>query len=695
MKTKILSLGIALLAVFTANAQVDRTKAPEAGPAPKIELGDYESFVLANGLQVFVVENHKLPRISFQLTVDYDPIFEGNKAGYVSMAGSLLSAGTTNRTKEQIDEGVDFIGARFSTFSSGMFGACLTKHQDELLDIMTDVLYNPSFPQEELDKGIKQTLSGLASAKNEPNSISSNVTQALNYGLDHPYGEQQTEETVGNINLEDCKNFYNTYWKPNISYLVIVGDIKAKKAKKLVEKYFAQWERAEVPSHTYPTPQPPAQTRVALSHRSGAVQSVINVTYPVEMLPGSEDVIKASVMNSILGGGVFSGRLMQNLREDKGYTYGCRSSLRSDELVGAFSANASVRNEVTDSSVYEILYELNNIAVNGVTAEELTLTKNVMNGSFARSLESPQTIARFALNIARYDLPADYYATYLQKLSAITVDDINATAKKYILPGNANIVVVGNAMEVGPKLEKFGKVTYYDNYGNVTDAPSIPIPEGVTVNTVLDAYFKALGGNEALNKVKDITSVVTVDVPGMPTSASGIIKVKSTGLFYQKIEIPGMGKLMEIKYDGKVAKLDGMAFGGPQTVEGEEAKDQFGSEAVLFPELNYVALGYKLELESIANLETGKAYQLKVTSPAGDVSTEFYDVESGLKVRVEETEEVAPGQEMTSVETYTDYKAVNGVMFPHQTVQYAGPQVITFKSTSIEVNTGLKDSEFK
>lgn len=691
MRKKILSLGIALIAAFTTNAQVDRSKAPEAGPAPKIELGDYESFVLENGLQVFVVENHKLPRISFQLTVDYDPIYEGNKAGYVSTAGALLSAGTTNRTKAELDESVDFIGARFSTFSSGMFGTCLTKHQDELLDIMTDVLYNPSFPQEELDKNIKQTLSGLASSKNEPNAISSNVRQAVNYGLDHPYGEQQTEETTNNITIEDCKNFYNTYWKPNISYLVIVGDIKAKKAKKLVEKYFSQWQREEVPSHTYPTPQPPAKTGVALSHRSGAVQSVISVTYPVEMLPGSEDVIKASVMNSILGGGVFSGRLMQNLREDKAYTYGARSSLRSDELVGSFSAGASVRNAVTDSSVYEFLYELNDIATNGVTPEELSLTKNVMNGSFARSLESPQTIARFALNIARYNLPKDYYQTYLQKLSAITVDDVNAVAKKYILPGNANIVVVGDAMEVGPKLEKFGEVTYYDNYGNVTDAPSIPIPDGVTINTVMDSYYKAMGGKEAMQNLKDFTQTVSVEI-GAPSPATGIFKKTSNGMMYQKLELPGMGTLMEVKYDGNKAQMSGMQ--GSQTLEGDDAAE-FAEQAIMFPELDYLSEGYTVELQNIASLETGNAYQVKVTSPTGKVTTEYFDVKSGLKVRQEESQEVAPGQMATTVQTYGDYKAIGGVMFPHTSTQVTGPQVLSIETVSIEVNTGLKASDFK
>ena len=392
-----------------------RSQAPEAGAARKIELGEYDSFVLDNGLRVIVVENHKIPRISYQLYVDRDATIEGNKAGLTGIAGQLMSMGTTSRTKAQIDESVDFIGASLNTNSQGGFASSLTRHTETVLAIFADVILNPSFPEHEFDKLKTQTISGLQTNKDDPNAISGNVSNALLYGKDHPYGELTTETTVSNLTVEDCKEYYNKYFAPNISYLVIVGDITADKAKSEAQKYFGGWAKKDVEEHTYQMPENPEKTRVAFVDKTGAVQSVINIAYPVNLEPGDEDVIPGRVMNTILGSG-FSGRLFRNLREDKAYTYGAYSSLSYDELVGEFSAGASVRNEVTDSAITQFILELDSMRRTEVSDTELELAKNYIAGAFARSLERPQTIANFALNTYRYDLPEDYYASYLEKL---------------------------------------------------------------------------------------------------------------------------------------------------------------------------------------------------------------------------------------------------------------------------------------
>jgi predicted Zn-dependent peptidase len=226
--------------------QVDRSIVPAAGPAPKIQIGQYQLFELENGLKVIVVENHKLPRVSYSINLDTDPIFEGEKAGYVSMAGDLMSAGTTTKSKAQIDEQVDFLGASFSTSAKNIFGNCLTKHSEEFLGLMSDVLLNPTFPQEELDKVLVQTKSGLVSEKTDPNSISSKIGNILKYGADHPYGEFQSEATVDKITRADLEAYYKKYYRPNVAYLVIVGDITPGQAKIQANKYFGSWQRANV-----------------------------------------------------------------------------------------------------------------------------------------------------------------------------------------------------------------------------------------------------------------------------------------------------------------------------------------------------------------------------------------------------------------------------------------------------------------
>jgi len=675
-------------------AQVDRSKAPEPGPAPKIALGDYDSFTLDNGLKVFVIENHKLPRVSFQLTVDRDATLEGEKAGVTSLAGSLMRNGTTTRSKQQIDEEVDFIGASLFTFSRGMFGSSLTKHRGKLLELMSDVLMNPTFPEEEFAREQKTTLSGLAANKDDANAIAGNVGNAVLYGKDHPYGELTTEETVKSITTADCKKYFETYFRPNISYLVIVGDIKTGKAKELVTRYFGEWEKKEVPSHKWATPKTNSGTRVVFVHKEGAVQSVVSVLHTIDLKPGSEDVIKANVMNSILGGGVFSGRLMQNLREDKAYTYGARSSLSSDRLVGEFSASAQVRNEVTDSAVAEFLFELNRIGKEPVTADELSLTLNQMNGGFARSLESPQTIAEFALNTERHNLPKDYYATYLEKLSKVTIADVQAMGKKYVKPDNAVILVVGDRNEVAEKLKQFSaknEVEFLDIYAEEFVDKMKAAPDDVTAELVIANYIKVLGGAENLSSVKDLSETMSMKMGGNEFEIH--TKRKSPDLYYQTFGNAAMMVSKEV-YDGEKGLRSGMQIpNGPVAIEGEEL-EEMKSNAAIYPELHYAEMGSTVRLMGMEAVEGKDCYVVEVTSKSGKKEFGYFDVASGLKLQDKVTEETPMGVQ-TSITMYLDYKSVDGVMFPHKLVTSAAGRSVELNSVSIKVNSGLTKADFQ
>ena len=332
MKNKIFYVVMMMMFSFPLFGQLDRSIRPQPGPAPIIKLGHYDKFQLPNGLTVIVVENHKLPVVSFSLKLKYDPVFEGDNMGYVDLAGQLLGTATKNRTKDQINEQVDFIGATLIPSATGIYASSLTKHTDKLLDIMSDVLLNPIFKQGELDRLKKRTESSLKAAEDSPTSIAKNVMDALVYGKKHPYGEITTENSVKSVTLEKCKNFYETYFHPNIAYLAIVGDITKNKAKNLAEKYFGSWKKKEVPTHKYKTPRKPLFRKVALVDRENSVQSVINVTYPINLGLGTQDAITGSVVNKILGGGA-TGRLFENLRENKAYTYGAYSRISADKII--------------------------------------------------------------------------------------------------------------------------------------------------------------------------------------------------------------------------------------------------------------------------------------------------------------------------------------------------------------------------
>lgn len=671
--------------------KLDRSKMPKPGPAPKIQMGTYESFTLDNGLECIVVKNNKLPRVSFQYTLNIDPIMEKDKAGMQDMAGQMLSRGTKNRSKEKIDEEVDFIGATLNTYSTGIYASSLTKHSDKILELMADVLLNPTFPEEELEKVRTQTLSGLASAKNDPSAISGNVANVLRYGKTHPYGEIATEETVKNITPEDLKSYYYGNFNPNNGYLIIVGDIDAKAAKAKIQKYFDEWEKGETTKKTYNMPTAPEETSVAMVDRPGAVQSVITITYPVDLKPGDDDRIAASVANGILGGSGFSGRLMQNLREDKGFTYGARSSLSYDPLVGVFTASAQVRNEVTDSAIAEFIYEIDRMSTEKVSQEDLQKIKNIMAGSFARSLERPQTVANFALNIARYDLPADYYEKYLERLAAVTTEDVMRVSKKYLNSMNANILVVGDKDVVGEKIAKFdqdGGVTYYDNYGDPVEAPQ-KMSTDTKVEDVINNYIKAIGGKAALDKVENIKTDLTLSASGQSFDAT-ILQKKSPNKFKLTLSMMGQAFQQQI-YDGTNGAM--IQQGQTMKLEGKQL-DGLKEQAIMFPELDYLNGDYELELKGIEQIDGNDAYKLIVIAPSGNKVTEYYNVESGLKIRSIGVLE-SPQGNITQTTDYSEYKDAGGILMPHVMQQSMGPQNIKMTIKDVKVNGGIDDAAFE
>lgn len=702
MRTKTLSIFFAILISLPLAAQVsknkqtkktqkpvpkeqlNRTKQPAPAPAPIIKIGEYQSFELTNGLKVFVVENHKIPRVSYSLVLDYMPILEGADAGYVDFAGQLMRTGTTTRTKDQIDEAVDFIGASFNPSADGFSASCLSKHNEELLGIISDVVLNSTFKTEELEKIRTQTLSALEADKNDPAVIAKRVSAKLVYGATHPYGESTNEESVKRITLIKCNEFYKNYFKPNIGYLAIVGDITLAQAKPLIEKHFGNWQRGDVPAKVYATPKALVNPVVAIVDRPNAVQSTLNVTYPLDLKPNSEDVIKAQVTNTVLGGGTF--RLFNNLREKHGWTYGAYSMLAKDKFIGRFTASAEVRNPVTDSSLTQIIYEMNRLRSEPVPDVELSMVKNYMMGNFGRSLENPSTVANFAINTARYNLPKDYYANYLTHMSAVTSVDVQAMAQKYINPNNAYILVVGKAAEVAPKLAQFSKgskIQYYDIDGNFYD-PSVKVkaaPAGVTAETVISNYVSAIGGAKELAKVKDITMHMTSTMQGM-TLAFDFFR-KAPNKFLIQVNM-GPTLMQKQVFDGSRGKAISPMQGEDKELAGKEL-EAMKYEAILNPELNYTSHDIKATLLGMEELNGKNAYKIELTYPNGSKKTDYYDATSSLLMR---------SNNDNGVMEFSDYRAVDGIMFPYNVSQEMGPQTIKLSVASIEMNTKMKDDIF-
>ncbi len=688
MKLRNILTLVLTIGMIGAFAQVDRSKLPEPATPRPINIGDYESFELKNGLKVFIIENHKLPRVSYSLVLDREPIMEGDKIGYLSMVGQMMRRGTETRTKEQIDEEIDFIGASLGAGSSSVFASGLSKYNEKILELMTDVAFNPTFPEEELEKIRKQTISNLASNKEDPGAIAGNLNAVLVYGKDHPYGEIQTEETTNNITVDDLKAYHKKYFRPNIAYLAIVGDVNPKATKKLVKTYFGSWEEGEVEMPTYEMPKSPEKNMVGIVNRSNAVQSSINVTYPVALEIGSQDQIKARVMNQILGGSG-SAKLFMNLREDKGYTYGSYSSLSADELVGRFNASASVRNEVTDSSIVQIFYEMDQVKNGNISEEEMKLAKNSISGSFSRSLEQPQTVASFALNTARYNLPEDYYATYLQKVQAVTKEDIQAMAQKYLKTENAYINVVGKAGEVAESLKQFGTLTYYDTYGNEVDPSLAKLPAGLTAEKVLDSYIDAIGGKEKLSGMKTVTMEMEGSVMGQTMNMS--VSKMSPNRSYTEVSVAG-NVMQKIIFDGEKGKSSGMQ--GNQEMIGDAALDMAISNAIV-PEIIMLEQNVKMELTSVEQINGSDAYGVEITMPSEKKVVRYYDAESGLYVREVNTIDTPQGVLTLSTEIL-EYGEFDGIRFPIAIKSPLNPQIkMDIKVKDVIVNAEVDESKFK
>ncbi len=690
MRTYILSL-VAILVVSASFAQIDRTKMPKPGPAPKIQLQKPIEYKLSNGLTVMVVENSKLPRVSYNLNIDNVPSVEGDKAGVSSFLGSMLGNGTTNISKDEFNEEVDFLGANLNFGSSGAFASGLSKYADRILELMADAAINPLLVEDEFNKEKERQIEGLRTGEKSVDVVAGRVGPALVYGTHHPYGEYVSEETLNAITLADVKAFYTERFNPGNAYLVVIGDIDAKKIKSKIEKTFGLWVKGTSLELSVPETSPEVQyTQISFVDMPNAVQSNISLTHTAKLKMGDPDYHALLIANKILGGG-FNSYLNMNLREEHGYTYGARSNLGSNKYVSRFTAGAAVRNMVTDSAIVETLKEVNRIRNEDVTAEALANAKAKYTGDFVLALERPQTLAQYALNIKLNDLPEDFYSTYLEKINAVTIEDVKRVANKYFKPENARMVVVGKGSEVLENLEKTGiPIKYYDTYANEVDRPefSKPIPDGVTAQSILNKYIEAIGGTDNLKSVKTVHSTANVTIEGVPLTLTADIKQMNPNKESMEMTAEGMGLIMKQKFNGESGYSEQQ--GMKQPMEGDQLALK-KSESSLFPELTYSS--DSVALDALTSIDGKDVFKVKVTNNGKDVFR-YYDAESGLLVRTE-VEVESQGRTVKSISDFSNYSEVNGVKFPYYQSIKSGPQTILMNFTNVKVNEGVSDADFE
>jgi zinc protease len=453
---KLYILALTLLLVQSVSAQkLDRSKLPKPGPAPTLAFEDPVTFKLPNGITVFIVENHKLPKISANFTIDAGPRTEGTKAGILDIMGSMLGEGTSTKTKAEFDEAVDQIGAEVRVNSSGGSATALTRYFEPAFLLMAEALLQPSFPQTSFEKLKSQSLISLKSNALNPSAISRRIVPALSYGTSHPMGEFATEQTINSLTLEDVKNAYKENITPSRGFIIFVGDIKPEVARALTLKVFGDWKGTLLELPKLADVNNPAKTEIDVVDMPNAVQSEITVTNLLSLTLSSPDYHAVLLANQILGGGA-DAKLFRNLREKHGFTYGATSRAGSGRFQSTFSATAAVRNEKVDSAVVEFLREIKVMRTEKVSEEILQSAKNLYNGSFALALEDPAQTAGFARSIVLNNLPKDFYRNYLKKINEVTAHDILRVSQKYFGLNDTRIIIVGKKDVFMPGLNKLG-----------------------------------------------------------------------------------------------------------------------------------------------------------------------------------------------------------------------------------------------
>lgn len=684
MKTKLSVLIVLFFVTVSVTAQIDRSKPPKAGPEPKISLEVPSEFELKNGLKVLVVENHKLPRVSYSLRIDNNPIATGKKAGVESLLGSMLGNGTTSISKDEFNEEIDFLGASLSFGFSGGFASSLSKYSDRILELMADAAINPLLTEEEFEKEKVKLIEGLKQEEKSIDAISSRVRNVLAYGKNHAYGEYVTEETINNITYGDAVAFYEKYFNPNNAYLVVIGDIDYRTIKKQIEKHFGAWEKSiDVSNEVLPAAPNAQYTQINFVDFPTATQSSITVTNNVDLKMNDKDYHAALIANNILGGGG-EGYLFKNLREEHGYTYGAYSSLGASRYgLGRFNASAKVRNMVTDSAVVEALKEINRIKTEPVDPQTLRDAKAKYVGNFIMGLEQPQTVANYALNIKLNNLPKDFYTTYLQKINDVTVEDVQRVSNKYFKTENARVVVVGKGSDVLENLEKTGiPIKYYDAYANPVEKPTydIAMPEGVDAKKVINDYLEAVGGKAKIESTNSI--LVSYEASAMGATIVSEEK-RLDGKASQSISMNGSPMMAVVMTQEKVTM-------NKNPLPENMAKDM-SIMAGLFPELNMLNAD-NVKLAGIESIDGKDAYRVEVSGEVISLAY-FYDVETGLKVKEIQTTNMQ-GQTQSQETDLKDYQLIEGLKFPGVRSGSQMGQVIEFKLKEVKINEGVSDADF-
>jgi zinc protease len=456
-----------------SRSTLDRTKVPEPGKTPVLRVPAWTKTTLSNGAQLIVSQKRDLPLVSVTMSFmgGVNQFETPQKLGVGAATAQMLSEGTTSRSGDQLADAQQLLGTRIVANIGGETGTvgftALSSKLDPALDLLADMLLNPSFPADALERLRAQRLVQLTQAKDQPASIANNVFSRVVYGEEHPYGRFMTEQTVKAITRDDVVAFHQTYYRPGRATITVVGDVEPAAVKASIERAFVRWTAGGDPaSFAYPATPAPRATTIYLVDKPKAAQSIfaLGIPGPARDTP---DYYAISVMNNILGE-LFQSRLNHLIREVKGYSYGVGSSFGFGKGPGRFRAGGAIITAKSDSALIDFMNELRGVqGGKPFTEDEIKQGKESLIQSLPTFFGSVNATAGAISSIYIEGLPETYYQEYAAKINAVTSDDLVRVAKRYIDLDKLNIIIVGDRATIEEPLRKTGiaPIVYVDIEG--------------------------------------------------------------------------------------------------------------------------------------------------------------------------------------------------------------------------------------
>jgi zinc protease len=670
----------------TGKQTLDRTKKPGAGSLGAVSFPKYEQFTLSNGLRVILVEDHEQPTVFLRMQVEMGSASE-EKIGATSMMASLLTKGAGKRTALDISSTLDGVGASVSAGASDdaffVFGYALKKQLPLLLDVFSDVIIRPTFPQEEMDKLKPQALTTVKNRKSSAGALGTAMTNIALFGKDHPYARLTTEKTVEALKLDDIKSVYSRIVRPNVATLAVVGDMNKAEVVALLEKSLSDWKQSDVVKPATPAVKP-MKPGVYFVERPGSVQS--QVVFVSQGVPYSHpDYTKTQLIANLMGGSGFGSRLMQTLRETYSYTYTPFARVGSNRWANTIRGGAAVRNAVTDSTIIVLRREFDNLASQDTPDSIVKSTQQFVVGNYLMGFEESSFIAGLLQDAIANGIPIEKVKNYPVEYSALTPADLRSAAKQYTDINNAYIIVCGSA-DVLKKIEALN-LGPINRYTNELEVASPYTKMTMTPEQLMKRHLDAVGGADSVAALKTLlaTGDVHLAMGGQKVKGTVSMSMKSPDKATSQLKVTLPPINIQKWVNGDIVFEDQM--GRMTQAEGQQA-DAEKFEARIFPVASLTDLGYTI---TILGKKDGLVW-FEALSKRGEKRKIALDGETYLTHTVESTSDTPQGPASVT-QTYKNYVVVNGTKLPGTIEMKNGP-ISVMMTLTYKANTPLDDAIF-